>query len=155
MDGSSVAHWSPDPNRPRDTYPYEPHPDNVRDFFQTGHNLATTLAINGGSERNQTYFSYTFSDAAGVVPGNALSRHSINLRLTNKLADNLTLDSKINYIRQDIDNQLAQGENYANPVRHIYRVPRNIATSDLSNFEYFDNDGNRMQNYFNPGSNGG
>lgn len=155
MDGSSVAHWSPDPNRPRDTYPFSPQPDNISDFFRTGHNLATTLAISGGSERNQTYFSYTFTDAAGVVPGNDLGRHSINLRLTNKLAENLTLDSKINYIRQDIDNQLSQGESFANPMRHAYRLPPNITTDDISRFEYVNSNGLLRQNYFNPGSNGG
>lgn len=155
MDGQSVAHWSPDPNRPEDTYAYSPQPDNVRDFFQVGHNLATTLSVSAGSEKNQTYFSYTFTDAAGVVPNNELRRHSINLRLTNKLTDRLTLDSKINYIRQDIDNQLATGENFANPIRHAYRLPRNIRTADAERFEYVDADGLLRQNFWNPLSNGG
>lgn len=155
MEGQSVPHWSPDPNRPQDTYPLSPQPNNVRDFFNRGHNLATTLAISGGSDRNQTYFSYTFNDAAGVVPGNELNRHSLNLRLTNKLTDNLTLDSKINYIRQDINNQLTQGESFSNPIRHAYRLPRNIRTEDVSQFQYINQAGLVRQNYFNPGSNGG
>ena len=155
MDGSSVAFWSPDPNSNIDSYEFSPQPNNIKDFYQTGHNLATTLAISGGNEKNQTYFSYTYTDAAGVVPNNELGRHSINLRITNKLTDKLTLDSKINYIRQDINNQLAQGENYANPTRHIVRLPRNIRTEDISNFEYIDASGAAKQNYFNPGSNGG
>lgn len=154
MNGSSVPFWSPDPNS-MDSYAFEAQPDNVRDFYQTGHNLATTLTVSGGNDRNQTYFSYTFNDAAGVVPNNNLERHSINLRLTNKITDRLTLDSKINYIRQDIDNQLSQGENYRNPTRHILRLPRNIRTEDISNFEYVNEAGLLRQNYFNPGSNGG
>lgn len=155
MDGGSVAHWSPDPSRENDTYSFSPQPDNIRDFYQTGHNLATTLAITAGNERNQTYFSYTFTDAAGVVPGNELKRHSINLRLTNKLTDRLTLDSKINYIRQDIENELLQGENFANPNRHASRLPRNIRTEDIEDFEYTTPTGAIRQNYWNPGSNGG
>src|SRR5690554_2865814 len=155
MDGGSVPHWSPDPTKESATIPYSPQPNNVSDFFQTGHTLATTLAITAGNERNQTYFSYTFTDAAGVVPGNELKRHSLNLRLTNKLSDRLTLDSKINYIRQDIDNQLATGENFSNPIRHAVRLPRNIRTEDISDFEYFDEAGTLRQNYFNPLSNGG
>lgn len=155
MDGGSVPHWSPDPSLESATIPYAPQPNNVNDFFQTGHNLATTLAINGGNEKNQTYFSYTFTDAAGVVPGNELKRHSLNLRLTNKLTDRLTLDSKINYIRQDIDNQLAEGENFSNPMRHAFRLPRNIRTQDIEDFEYNTSTGALRQNYWNPGSNGG
>jgi TonB-linked SusC/RagA family outer membrane protein len=155
MDGSSVPFWSPDPNSGIENYPFSPQPNNVSDFYQTGHNFATTLTVSGGNEKNQTYFSYTFNDAAGVVPGNALGRHSVNLRLTNKLTDRLTLDSKINYIKQDIDNQLTQGENYSNPTRHILRLPRNIRTEDISNFEFVNEAGLLRQNYFNPGSNGG
>lgn len=155
MEGQQVAQWSMVDGKAGTTYPLSPQPDNVRDFFQTGHNMATTLAVSGGTEKSQTYFSYTYSDAAGVVPGNDLKRHSINLRLTNKLAENLTLDSKINYIRQDIDQSLPQDENYANPGRHIYRLPRNIRTEDISQFEYINSAGLLRQNYFNPGSNGG
>jgi TonB-linked SusC/RagA family outer membrane protein len=155
MDGQQVAQWSRIEGKAGTNYPFSPQPNNIRDFFQTGHTMATTLAVNGGTERSQTYFSYTYSDAVGVVPGNELKRHSLNLRLTNKLTDKLTLDSKINYIRQDIDQPLPEDENYANPTRHIYRLPRNIRTEDISQFEYVNAAGLLRQNYFNPGSNGG
>jgi TonB-linked SusC/RagA family outer membrane protein len=155
MDGQPVAQWSRIEGKAGTTYPFSPQPNNIRDFFQIGHTMATTLAVNGGTERSQTYFSYTYSDAAGVVPGNELKRHSLNLRLTNKLTDKLTLDSKINYIRQDIGQPLPEDENYANPTRHIYRLPRNIRTEDISQFEYVNAAGLLRQNYFNPGSNGG
>ena len=154
MDGSSVAHWSRAEGAPS-TYPFTAQPNNVRDVYQNGHNLATTLIISAGNEKNQTYFSYTYTDAAGVVPNNELGRHSLNLRLTNNLNDKLTLDAKVNYIRTDIDNQIAVGENFANPNRHIYRLPRNIRIQDLEQFEYTAQDGSVMQNYYNPGSNGG
>jgi TonB-linked SusC/RagA family outer membrane protein len=154
MDGSSVDNWSR-AEGPPSTVPYSPQPNNVRDFFQTGHNLATTLSIGGGNEKNRTYFSYTFTNADGVVPKNSLNRHSVNLRITNNLTDRLTLDGKINYIREDIDNPLAQGEDFSNPIRHAYRIPRNIRTEDLAQYEYYTQTGLIRQNYFNPGSNGG
>lgn len=155
MTGQSVASWSPDPNWSTPTYSLTGQPDNVADFYQTGHNWATNVSINAGNATSRTYFSYTFTDAAGVVPGNDLSRHNLNLRVTNKLADRLTLDSKLTYIRQQIDNELPQGENFANPNRHAVRLPRNIRTEDVSVFEYTDATGRNRQNYWNPGSNGG
>lgn len=155
MDGSERAFWSPDPAHSGETRPFTAQPDNVKDFYQTGHNLATTLSVAGGNDKNQTYFSYTYTDAAGVVPNNELTRHSLNLRLTNKLSERLTLDSKINYIRQEIDNQLPQAENFANPNRHAFRLPRNIRTEDISQYEYTTVTNLKRQNYFNPGSNGG
>ena len=111
--------------------------------------------MSGGTEKSQTYFSYTFTDAEGVVPNNALERHNINLRITNKLMDKLTLDAKLNYIREDIDNNLATGENFDNPNRHALRLPRTIRTDDVSTFEYTDANGAVRQHYWNPGSNGG
>lgn len=155
MEGQTVAHWSPDPNRPVSEYSFLPQPDNVRDFFQTGQNFATTLAITTGNEKSQTYFSYTYTDAKGVVPTNELTRHNVNLRLTNKLTDKLTLDAKLNYIREDIDNQLAQGESFDNPMRHAYRLPRNIRTQDIERYQYLNAEGIIRQNYWNVGSNGG
>lgn len=155
ISGQSVAHWSPNSEFPTQTYNLSAQPDNVKDFYQTGYNWATNLAISGGTENSQTYFSYTYTDAEGVVPNNALKRHNIHLRITNKLMDKLTLDAKLNYIREDIDNALATGESFSNPNRHAYRLPRTIRTQDVSIFEYADADNNNRQHYWNPGSNGG
>ena len=155
LDGSSVDHWSQDPNFPSGSYRFEAQSDNVEDFFQTGYNWANSLVINGGTEKAQTYFSYTFTDAEGVVPNNALQRHNVNLRITNKLMDKLTLDTKLTYIREDVDNELSQGESFSNPVRHALRLPRNIRTEDVSIFEYTDANGSNRQHFWNPGSNGG
>ena len=67
--GGSGMHWSRDPNWSESTYPIQAGTP-VEDFFQTGHNWATSLAISGGTAKTQTYFSYTYTDAAGVVPNN-------------------------------------------------------------------------------------
>jgi TonB-linked SusC/RagA family outer membrane protein len=155
MDGQTVAHWSPDPNRPESEYRFSPQPDNVKDFFQTGQNFSTTLSVNTGTEKTQTYFSYTYTNAKGVVPTNELKRHNLNVRMTNRLTDKLQLDTKLNYIREDIDNMLAQGESFDNPMRHAYRLPRNIRTQDIERFQYLTSEGLIRQNYWNVGSNGG
>ncbi|MEZ4825524.1 MAG: SusC/RagA family TonB-linked outer membrane protein [Bacteroidia bacterium] len=155
MTGQSVAHWSPDPGWSPTTYSLSGQPDNVSDFFQTGHNWATNLAISGGTDRSQTYFSYTYTDAAGIVPGNDLTRHNVHLRITNKITDKLSIDSKINYLRDEFANQLPQGESFDNPIRHALRLPRNIRTEDASVFEYTLPSGRVRQNYWVPGSNGG
>ncbi len=154
--GQSVDHWSPNPEFGTPTYNINGNSP-VADFFQTGSNLATNIAISGGTEKARTYFSYTYTDAKGVVPSNELKRHSVNLRITNKLSEKITLDAKANYIREDLDNRLSQGESFDNPVRHALRLPPNIRTQDISgdNFDYIDGVGALRQHYWNPGSNGG
>ncbi|MBX2816714.1 MAG: SusC/RagA family TonB-linked outer membrane protein, partial [Saprospiraceae bacterium] len=153
--GGTGDHWSQDPNFPESTYSLQAQPDNVRDFFQTGYNWATNLAISGGTDKMKTYFSYTYTDAQGVVPNNDLKRHNFHVRINNQISDKLTVDAKLNYIREDIDNSLSTGESFANPIRHALRLPRTIRTQDVSQFEYTDATGKNRQHYWNPGSNGG
>src|SRR5690606_8956919 len=64
--------------------------------------------------------------------------------------DKLSLDSKISFLRQVINNQLDQGASNFNPVMQIYRMPPNIRTEDARNFEYTNADGLNQQNYWNP-----
>lgn len=155
LGGGNVANWSPDPNNSADI-PYSAQPDNINDFMQTGISIANNISIRSGSEKNQTFFGYTNDNKKGIVPGNELRRHNVSVKLDNKLIDDkLTLSSKVNYIRSDIDNRLDTGESFANPWRHTYRLPRNIRTQDVSAFQYVDSGGNTRQNYWDPGNNGG
>ena len=157
MEGQQVAFWTPNPGHPMagQTYSMTPQPDNVSDVFRTGYNNASNLTAQIGGERTQTVFSYTYTSAQGIMPGNDLQRNNISLRVSSDLHDRLQLDSRVSYMRQNIDNPLPQGENFANPLRNTYRMPRNIQTQHYQEFEYTDADGNLRQHYFNPGSNGG
>ncbi|MCF7568529.1 SusC/RagA family TonB-linked outer membrane protein [Sabulilitoribacter arenilitoris] len=155
LDGSSVANWSPNPDNSANI-PYAAQGNNIDDFHETGVSFANNISIRSGSAKNQTFFGYTNENRKGIVPGNELQRHNVNLKIDNKLIDDkLALSAKVNYIRTNIDNQLDTGESFANPWRHAYRLPRNIRTSDVSVFQYTDANGNVRQNYWDPGNNGG
>ncbi|MBD0725088.1 SusC/RagA family TonB-linked outer membrane protein [Flavobacterium sp. L1I52] len=149
LDGSQVSAWqlvrNPDYSGAA-TSSYVAQPNNVKDFFKTGYNLANTLSISTGSEKTQAYFSYTNTVAEGIVGGNKLGRHNANLRLTSDLTDKLSLDVKTNYIVQDIDNMIRTGEESIGT--SLYLLPRSIAHSDYKNFEYRDASGQLQQNYF-------
>ena len=155
MTGQSVAHWSNDPNSTTSTYNLTAQPDNVKDFYQTGYNLSTNVGVSTTRKDGSTYFSYTFTDAEGVVPNNTLSRHNLNVRASQKIADKLTLDTKLNYIRSNFNNQVYGGEQFENPNRQILRLPRNIRTQDASQFDFLATDGTIDQHYWKPGDNGG
>lgn len=155
LDGKSVPNWSPDPKNAGTTIPFDKNPDNYKDFYGTGYNWANTLALNAGNDRTQAYFSYTWTDAQGIVETNKLQRHNANLRVTSKFGEKLVFDSKINFISQDVDNRQFTGEAFQNTQRHILRIPRNISLDMAKVFEYTDANGNNRQHYWNPGSNGG
>ena len=157
MDGRQVAHWTPDVNSPKygTTYPFVAHPNNFKDYFQLGTNLVNSIALTGGDAKTQTYFSYTNTLSRGIIRNNELRRHNVNLRITSKLSKNLNMDAKVTYFHQEVKDRLYTGDSFYNPMRAIYRQPSNISQEEAKTYEFFDNAGFRLQNYWNPHSNGG
>lgn len=154
LNGEEVPHWSPSPELSGTTYPYKAwYP--IMNFFQDGHELSTHLSVSGGNAQTRSYFSYTFGDAAGVVPTNELQRHNLHLRITHRFGKKLTFDAKATYIHQIINNKLREGTGFDNPMRHVYRLPPNIRPEDIRSFEYLDEQENVRQHFWRPGSNGG
>lgn len=56
--------------------------DNLNDFFRTGVTSISSLSVNYGNEKLQTYFSYANTTGRGIVDKNQLVKHNINLRET-------------------------------------------------------------------------
>ena len=158
MSGQIVPHWSNDPEYLESlggTYALTPQPDNVRDFFQTGHTIATSLGVSVNRDNTRAHFNYTNSNGRGIIPGNNLNSHYLNLRLTTELIpEKLTLDAKANYIRDDFSNVLSGGEGFDNPLRYAYVLPRNIRTQDLERYEFVNAAGQTRQHFYNPNDNG-
>jgi TonB-linked SusC/RagA family outer membrane protein len=156
MTGQQVAAWGPSPAAAGKTYAMNPQPSSYGDFYSTGNQLTNSISFSGGGEKSKTYFSYTNVGATGIVANNKLKRNTLNLRLNNDLSKNLSLDTKITYLKEVIDNRQQTGEAYANVQRHVLRLPRNISLEDAQNYEYIEPGTGRLkQNFWNPGSNGG
>jgi len=156
MTGQMVDHWSNDPDYLASvggTYALEGQPDNVRDFFQTGHTIATSLGVNIKNGNSNTHVSYTYSDGKGIIPENNLQRHYLSLRNTTKLHEKLTLDTKVSYIRSNFSDVLFSGESFDNPLRYAYILPRNVRTQDLEYYQFRNDAGQLRQHFFVPRSN--
>ncbi|WP_353721521.1 SusC/RagA family TonB-linked outer membrane protein [Dyadobacter sp. 676] len=156
MEGQQVPAWGPDPANAGKTYAYSPNPDSYKDFYSTGTSLANSVSLTAGTEKIQTYFSYTNTTARGIVSNNKLSRHNFNLRLSSQITSKLSFDGKVTYLSEKINNRQQTGESFANLQRHILRLPRSISLDQAKQFEYVvPATGRVRQNYWNPGSNGG
>jgi TonB-linked SusC/RagA family outer membrane protein len=156
MAGQSVALWGNDPADVGKTYSFTAQPDNYKNFFSNGKQFSNSLAFTGGTEKAQTYFSYTNVTAAGIISSNELSRNILNLRVSGKVSEKFSYDSKVTYLKQNVDNSQQTGESFSNNQRHILRIPRNISLEAASKYDYTDpSTGKLRQNYWNPGSNGG
>ena len=124
-------------------------------FSVWGHELDTNLSVNINNEKSNVFLSYTFTDAGGIIPGNDLNRHSISARVNSNVTEKLSVDAKINYIRDDFSNILTTGEAFDNPLRYSYILPRNIRTKDLEHYQFLNSDDKLRQHYYLPEFNGG
>ena len=111
-----------------------PQPNNISDFFQIGSSFNNSVGIKGGSEKVQSYFSFTNNQAAGVVPGNTLDRNTINLRISTNLSKKFSTDAKVTYVNQILNNKLRSGEE-SSEVMNLYKTPRSIRIEDMQNYE--------------------
>ncbi|HRQ49672.1 MAG TPA: SusC/RagA family TonB-linked outer membrane protein, partial [Agriterribacter sp.] len=119
---------------------YSSQPDNIKDFFRNAKSYNNSIGVTGGSEKMQTYLSYTNNSVEGIVPRNNLLRHTVNLRLTNQIGKRFSTDAKVTYINQIIKNRPRTGEENA-PAIDIYQIPRNVSTADAKQYEIINNVG--------------
>ena len=123
---------------------------NVDSFLGTGVTSINSLNVSGGTEKAQTYFSYSNTTASGIMPTNKLKQHTINVRETAKfLNDKVTLNASVMASTQNIDNRPVSGL-YFNPLVGVYGFDSPGETlSDYSNFEAYDVSRNIMsQSWF-------
>ena len=79
--------------------PFLAHPDNIKDFFETGMTFSQNVAVSGGNETSDVRASYTFLDQKGMVPNTDLKRHSFALSAGYKLNKKMNVRATANYIK--------------------------------------------------------
>ena len=91
----------------------------------------------------QSYFSYSNTDAKGVVPTNELQRHNFNFNQSAQFFDNkLKMNASLNYINQNVKNRPAGGL-YFNPLTGLYFFPRGLDFDTYKrDFELYNPDRN-------------
>lgn len=111
---------------------------NPKDYFETGAQYQTSVSLSVGNEKNQTYLSFSNTDANGIIPGNNYGKNTVNAKNTTLfLKDKMTLDLDFTYINQRDANMVAQGQ-YYNPLVPVYTFPRGENFAETKNFETYN-----------------
>lgn len=109
-----------------------------KDFFNTGTNVANSVSLSTGSEKSQSYLSFSANNSSGILPNNDYDRYNFMYRNTTTfLDDKFVLDASMNYIIQDNKNMVSQGQ-YFNPLPSLYLFPRNEDFSAVQMYEHND-----------------
>lgn len=89
--------------------PWISRPDNIRDFFETGHTFYNNVALTGANDKGDFRISYTNLDEKGVVPNNNLTRNTISFKGTYNLTNRFKASIAANYLKTTSPNRPDNG----------------------------------------------
>lgn len=120
--------------------PLQAHPDNVRNFFDTGITQIHSFDLSGGDEKSDYRFGYTLTQQKGIMPFSSYKKNDLTFNTGRKL--NKWLESRITgtYTRGIRNGLSAQGSNDPNVIiGDILGMPRTTDITFLRNNVYDQN----------------
>lgn len=139
MDGTLVrqvfSFYPQDPEYGQLT-PFVPHPDNIKDYYETGYTLNNGISISGGSDN--TLFRLSFNDTRieGVEPNTWLDRNNVGLSAGLDVNSKLNVSTNINYATNAAQRP-SQGSEYG-AAYLVQWFQRNVDMNRLKNYRYPD-----------------
>lgn len=114
--------------------PLVSHPDNYKEFFETGFTTTNTVSVNNSSEKVDYRISYSNMQNQGIIPNSDLHKNSIGLNSTLRLTDKLSISTNINFVSNGADNRPSTGNRGTNPLQALYDINSSIDVDDLKNY---------------------
>jgi TonB-linked SusC/RagA family outer membrane protein len=87
--------------------PYQAYPDNVKDFFETGHIFENSISLSGGNEKSAISVTLSQLKQDGFVPETQFLRHNISVGGKTNLANGLVVGASLAYTKSSQDGVLS------------------------------------------------
>lgn len=108
------------------------YPNNVRDFYETGHTYINSVAVSKGNKRMDYRLGFTAHNQTGIIPGMNMGKYTISLNSGINFTDNFKSRTVINYYNIDSEGRPAQSSNDPNVLTSaINGLPRTVDTKLL------------------------
>ncbi|MCY4298193.1 MAG: SusC/RagA family TonB-linked outer membrane protein [Flavobacteriaceae bacterium] len=116
--------------------PFNPAPDNIRNFYRQGITHITNLSINNVNESNQSRFSYTNLSNQGILPNTELSRNTFQASVGKTLFDEkLDIQFNSSFVRSTSDNIPNSGYDESSSVMYIFLwYPRQVQNKHMKQY---------------------
>jgi TonB-linked SusC/RagA family outer membrane protein len=115
--------------------PWVSHPDNVKDFFETGVTTSTNIALTGGTETMNFRVSYTNLNQKGMVPNTDYKRNTISVSGSSDLTKKLNVSASVNYVNAKSDNMPGYGYDAQNIMQQMAGwIGRQVDIEGLKNY---------------------
>ena len=126
------------PNFLGDSVTLQAHPDNIRDFFETGNTFFNSIAIDGGGENGDFRMSYTSTIQDGIIPNQSLVRNALSLNAGRIVSPKFDVRAQINYTGTNSKGRPVQSSNDPSILGNVlYTIPRNLDIDMIKN-NYLD-----------------
>ena len=99
--------------------PWVSHPDNTRNFFETGTTMTNSLALSGSTAKTAARVTLSNQWQKGVIPNTDQMRNNIGLSTTSNLGRRLTASVNMNYVNLTNDNIPEGGYSSGNVMQSI------------------------------------
>lgn len=133
--GYSEVQWnSPlDANGKPVPMPLVSHPNNVKNFVQTGITTTNGISIANSTDQITYRISYSNMQNRGIIPNSDLFKNTLNLSSSLKLNEKLRLSTNIDVSRNNSNNRPA-GNRGANPLQAAYNTSPHIDLLEMKNY---------------------
>ena len=118
--------------------PWQAHPNNVRDFWNTGLIINANVAVARSSDRSNVRLSVGRTNESGMYPNNTNNRTDIALSGGTQVSDHWSAEASVNYIRDGMENQPAQAYEEIDPMQGFIWFGRQVDVSRLKTNIYRD-----------------
>jgi len=120
------------PNFLNQTVALQAYPNNVKDFYQTGHSYINSVAFAGGNESSDIRVSYTNTFQDGIIEKEALKRNNIGLNAGKTFSEKFNIRTNLNYVSTVGNNRPIQSSNNTNSITQIVAfLPRTVDSKAL------------------------
>src|SRR5881396_515079 len=111
--------------------PWMAHPNNVRDFWQTGLMVNANVAVARSSDRSNVSLSVGRTNESGMYPNNTNNRTDVALSGGTQVSDHWSAEASVNYINDGMQNQPAQAYEEIDPMQGFIWFGRQVDTRIL------------------------
>lgn len=112
--------------------------DNFKKFYRTGSTVTNTAGVSGGSENATFRLSLSDMRNNGIVPNNSMNRQTVNLLGSFRVSPKLSVEAKVNYVRQHLVNPPETGGSGTSPIVALNRMPAFLDLDWLKNYKRAD-----------------
>ncbi|MFD2744741.1 TonB-dependent receptor domain-containing protein, partial [Sphingobacterium populi] len=126
--------------------PYQPYPNNIRDFYNTGAFYQNSVNLAGGDEKSNFVAGVSSTIQNGVVPNSKYNRHTANVGGNRTLNNGISIGGTLTYSKTS-----QRGATMGNGGSAFGQITRIPVSYDLNGTPLLNEAGERQ--YFLPGQN--